>query len=845
MTIAPSSYRRRIKRGSSVEVPHGFWGTLLENASRSEVLLRLALCVGAGLFLLMLMHGWAEPFPFHAGMVPPRGIAARLPFEKPDSERTRTAQERAAAQVRVVYSQDKAPIVRLRDGLKNRIAEIAASDSVTASSREAWLEFAPEAAPVIDRLRAAEKPSVREPPLAPAPPPLEEAPAAADRSAASPADRDDTADTSGATKKSGQPLGETGFQDKLLKEQPDKPLKEQPDKPLDKPLKEQPDKRVAEATQAFQRFRARIDTKERLLDCEKAIDRSFATLESMGVLEKIQHGIDEGSQTEIDVHPLGNAAELTRAQVADVLLGEAKVRLRTRLDEEVGEGPLAGRVFAWIEQRLQGTLEIDRDATAKAKQEAIEKTPQQFVRYAAGDLLADAGLPLDADEVELLDREHQEYVRQQDARQRIGRALSLCGLFAAMFALSGFYIHLHHREVLDDLGHVASLIGLSAVTVMICLLSAGEAWRAEIVPLLVFAMTVAIAYDEDLSLLLAAEVALVVVIGLGRGLADYVTLCAAAASMIFWMGRIRSRSKLIYVGLWAGAVVIATQVGANLLEERPFDTQLLYEAGRTGVWTLLAGFLMTGLLPFIERWFGVLTDLSLLEVGDVAHPLLQELVRRAPGTYNHSINVASIGEAAAEAIGARGLLVRVGAYFHDVGKMLKPAYFIENQGQENRHESLVPAMSTLIIVAHVKEGVELARQYNLPHPIIDIIAEHHGTTLVEFFYRRATVLSQTDPNGTEIDEHNYRYPGPKPSSRESAVLMLSDAVESASRALTEPTPARIAGLVHELAMKRLLDGQFDECGLTLEELEILERSLVKSLTAVYHGRVKYPDQRTA
>ena len=807
MNIAPSSYRRRIKRGSSVEVPHGFWGTLLENVSRSEVLLRLALCLGAALVLLMLMHGWSEPFPFRAGMVAPRGVVARVPFEKPDAERTRTAQERAAAQVRVVYSQDKAPIVRLRDGLKNRLAEIAAADSVTASSRAAWLEFAPEAAPVIDALvAAAEKPAVRETPLAPEPP---DAPATPNADAD--AEKKPAANAVDAASKPAQ----------------------------------QPDTRVLEAGQAFQRFRARIDTKERLLECEKAIDRSFADIASVGVLEKIQHGIDEGSQTEIDVHPLGNSTEVTRAQVADVLQGEAKVRLRSRLDEELGEGPLASRVFAWLETRLSGSLEIDREATAKAKKEAVEKTPQQFVRYAAGDLLADAGVPMKANDVQLLEREHEEYVRQQDARQRIGRALSLFGLFAAMFALSGFYIHLHHREVLDDLGHVATLVGLSAVTVVLCLLSAGEAWRAEIVPLLVFAMTVAIAYDEDLALLMAAEVALVVVVGLGRGLADYVTLAAAAAAMVFWMGRIRSHSKLIYVGLWAGAVAIATQVGANLLEERPFDTQLLYEAGRTGVWTLLAGFLMTGLLPFIERSFGVLTDLSLLEVGDVAHPLLQELVRRAPGTYNHSINVASIGEAAADAIGARGLLVRVGAYFHDAGKMLKPAYFIENQGQENRHEALVPAMSTLIIIAHVKEGVELARQYNLPQPIVDIIAEHHGTTLVEFFYRRATELSQTDPNGTEIDEQNYRYPGPKPSSRESAVLMLSDAVESASRALTEPTPARIASLVHDLAMKRLLDGQFDECGLTLEELELIERSLVKSLTAVYHGRVKYPDQRTA
>jgi putative nucleotidyltransferase with HDIG domain len=824
MTIAPSSYRRRLKRGSSVEVPHGFWGTLLENVSRSEVLLRLALCLGAALVLLMLMHGWSEPFPFRAGMVSPRGVVARVPFEKPDAERTRTAQERAAAQVRVVYSQDKAPIVRLRDGLKNRLAEIAAAESVTASSRAAWLEFAPEAAPVIDALVAAgEKPAVREPPLAPEPP-AGASPPVPPSPPDSPTPADAAADA-GPSDGEKKPVAESGVADA-------------------KPA-EQPDKRVQEAGQSFQRFRARIDTKERLLECEKAIDRSFADLENMGVLEKIQHGIDEGSQTEIDVHPLGNAAEVARAQVADVLQGEAKVRLRSRIDEELGEGPLASRVFAWLETRLSGTLEIDRDATVKAKKEAVEKTPQQFVRYAAGDLLADAGLPMKADDVQLLEREHEEYVRQQDARQRISRALSLFGLFAAMFALSGFYIHLHHREVLDDLGHVATLVGLSAATVVLCLLSAGEAWRAEIVPLLVFAMTVAIAYDEDLALLLAAEVTLVVVVGLGRGLADYVTLAAAAAAMVFWMGRIRSRSKLIYVGLWAGAVAIATQVGANLLEERPFDTQLLYEAGRTGVWTLLAGFLMTGLLPFIERSFGVLTDLSLLEVGDVAHPLLQELVRRAPGTYNHSINVASIGEAAADAIGARGLLVRVGAYFHDAGKMLKPAYFIENQGQENRHESLVPAMSTLIIIAHVKEGVELARQYNLPHPIVDIIAEHHGTTLVEFFYRRATELSQTDPNGTEIDEQNYRYPGPKPSSRESAVLMLSDAVESASRALTEPTPARIASLVHDLAMKRLLDGQFDECGLTLEELELIERSLVKSLTAVYHGRVKYPDQRTA
>ncbi len=805
MAVAPSSFRRRSRRGSSVEGPHGFWGGLWERVSQADVLVRLAVCLAAAAALLLLLRGWTEPFPFRVGSVPPRGVVARVPFEKPDPDRTRAEQERAARKVFVVYAQDKAPIVRLRDGLKNRIAEIAAATDLASVSRPAWLEFAPEAQAALDNLPVppADKTGA-EPPIAPEPP--EDAPPEP-RDAA--AEKDDPAEAAKRT---------------LL----------------------------AEAEQAFERFRTRVDTKEKLLDVEKAIDRAFAELEQKGVLENIQHGLDDGSQTEIDVHPLGDATDLSRVQVFDVQMRQAKVALNDRIEEELGEGPFADRLFAWAEPRLAGSLEIDGESTDKARREAVEKTPEQFVEYKTDSLLADAGVPLSADDVSLLRREHEAFTLQQPAAQRASRALAMLGFFLAMFALSGFYIHLHHRDILDDYGHIVTLLVMFVVTVLLCLLSAGESWQAEVVPLLVFAMTVAIAFDEDLALLLAAEVALVVVVGLGRGLADYVTLAAAAAAMVFWMGRIRSRSKLIYVGLWAGGVAILTSLGASLLEGRSLllgdgtiDWPLLYDAGRIGVWTLLAGFLMTGLLPFIERWCGVLTDLSLLEVGDVAHPLLQELVRRAPGTYNHSINVASLGEAAADAIGARGLLVRVGAYFHDVGKMLKPTYFVENQGQENRHESLVPAMSTLIIIAHVKEGVELARQYNLPQPIIDLIAEHHGTTLVEYFYRRATERSQSDPHGEDVDEQAYRYPGPKPSTRESAVMMLTDAVESASRTLTEPTPARIASLVHDLAMKRLLDGQFDECGLTLEELGIVEQSLVKSLTAVYHGRVKYPDQRTA
>jgi cyclic-di-AMP phosphodiesterase PgpH len=268
------------------------------------------------------------------------------------------------------------------------------------------------------------------------------------------------------------------------------------------------------------------------------------------------------------------------------------------------------------------------------------------------------------------------------------------------------------------------------------------------------------------------------------------------------------------------------------------------DAGRRLCMGLLAGIVLSGILPFLERIFGITTDISLLELADVSHPLLQELLRRAPGTYTHSMTVATLAETAAEAIGANPLLTRVGACFHDIGKMLKPHYFVENQTGENRHEGLGPTMSTLIIIGHVKDGVELGRQQRLPACVIDFIQQHHGTTLVEYFYREATRSLDGEAPGGEL-EASFRYPGPKPQSREIGVLMLADAVESASRALVEPAPSTLKKLVHDILFKRLLDGQFDESGLTLSELKTVEDSLCKNLIALYHARIKYPDAKTA
>jgi len=247
----------------------------------------------------------------------------------------------------------------------------------------------------------------------------------------------------------------------------------------------------------------------------------------------------------------------------------------------------------------------------------------------------------------------------------------------------------------------------------------------------------------------------------------------------------------------------------------------------------------------IERAFDITTGMTLIELRDPKQPLLRELQQRAPGTYNHSLNVASIAEAAADAVGADPLRTYVGALYHDVGKMNKPEYFVENQsGGINKHDKLSPAMSLLVIVGHVKDGVELAREYALPRSLFPFIEQHHGTTLVEFFYHRARKQAEEQAGGADDkdmpSEIEYRYPGPKPQSKETAILMLADAVESATRTLSEPTPSRIDALVRSLANKRLMDGQFDECDLTLRELSAIVESISKTVASIYHGRIAYP-----
>jgi putative nucleotidyltransferase with HDIG domain len=252
-----------------------------------------------------------------------------------------------------------------------------------------------------------------------------------------------------------------------------------------------------------------------------------------------------------------------------------------------------------------------------------------------------------------------------------------------------------------------------------------------------------------------------------------------------------------------------------------------------------------GLLIFLEKSFRVTTDLTLMELVHFNHPLLRQLAEQAPGTYHHSMTVASLAETAASAVGANEILCRVGAYFHDIGKVVKPTYFVENQkGSRNRHDKLAPRMSSLIIAAHVKDGMALARDHHLPEEVIDFIPMHHGTTRMDFFYTKAMDLARNDPDETKIDEikeQDYRYPGPKPRTKETGIMMLADAVEAAVRTIEDPTPQRLEQTIEELIRKRFEEGELDECPLTVKDLTKIRSAFLGVLIGIYHTRVKYPD----
>lgn len=329
---------------------------------------------------------------------------------------------------------------------------------------------------------------------------------------------------------------------------------------------------------------------------------------------------------------------------------------------------------------------------------------------------------------------------------------------------------------------------------------------------------------------------------LGGNFDVFVLGLLVSAAAIYTTRDVKRRTALFRAGFWIGAVkILFTLVMAVL--EHPSWQVLLPQLGMAMLCGLVSALLAMLLIPVFEHLFKITTDISLLELSDLSHPLLQSLAISAPGTYHHSLMTASLAQNAAEAVGANGLMLRVCAYFHDIGKLVKPGFFSENiQFAENPHDELTPNMSTLVIVSHIKEGVMLAKKYKLPQVVIDGIEQHQGTSLVSVFYHRAKTRQQKENAAGQpaINDEDFRYAGPRPQTREMAILMLADGCEAASRSLDKPTPVRITNLINDLFDTRLRDGQLDECNLTLAELNRIKQSFVFSLTNMLHGRITYP-----
>ncbi|MDY6914285.1 MAG: HDIG domain-containing protein [Planctomycetota bacterium] len=523
--------------------------------------------------------------------------------------------------------------------------------------------------------------------------------------------------------------------------------------------------------------------------------------------------------------------------------------------------PIRGGVQTYLAGMLQSrpTYLYDQKTTQQdiyGAKRAIEANPPDEVYdvYAAGAVLARGSrrtehegrkvVGLGRDELNLLRAEHQAYrIAQQANRPWLlsGRFLGRAGiLLLAVLVLCFYIVHYQPRIVKKPWRAFAIVAVMSLMLTLSKAMShAGLNPYMAIWPVITVAIIITIAYDQRFALAMGMMFALLVAFQMRTDPVVLAVLLAGVVASVFQLHEIRTRSKLIEVGgVTAVIVAVVVWVGAlaTAVPWRFALTDSLWAAG----FAMLVGLGVQGFLPLVERVFRIATSMTLLEWCDASRPLLRRLAMEAPGTYNHSLQLGTMCETAAEAIGARGLLARVGAYYHDIGKINKPDYFIENQaGSPSRHSKLSPAMSLLIIIGHVKDGLELAREYGLPRVLHEFITAHHGTTLVQYFYQAAAKQRKAD-SGKAPDDVEFRYPGPKPQSREAAILMLADAAESSVRSMSDPTPPRIENQVHTMVSHRLMDGQLDECDLTLSQVHQIETSLVKSLCGIYHARISYP-----
>lgn len=400
------------------------------------------------------------------------------------------------------------------------------------------------------------------------------------------------------------------------------------------------------------------------------------------------------------------------------------------------------------------------------------------------------------------------------------------------------YIARENKDIFND---NKLLILISSVNIITLLLTLGiNVISPYLIPVACGAMLITILIDHRISLIINLLNLVFVAIIVGF---DPIVIVLSILSIVLGstaLKKVQQRNDIIYSAVYITVILGIISLAIGMISSNNLKENFI-RTGYTVLSGIISGILAIGLLPFFESIFDVVTNIKLLELSNPNQPLMKKLLMEAPGTYHHSMMVANLAEAAAEAVGGNPVIARVGAYYHDIGKTKRPYFFGENQiGKENPHDKITPNLSTLVILSHTKDGLELAKEHNIPKVIQDIIVQHHGTTLVKYFYYKAKNSPEIKD---EVKEEDFRYSGPIPSTKESGILMLSDSVEAAVRSISDPTKGKIEEMVNNIINDKLNSKQLINCDLTLKDIEIIRQSFLKTLDGIYHHRIEYPSEK--
>ncbi len=474
---------------------------------------------------------------------------------------------------------------------------------------------------------------------------------------------------------------------------------------------------------------------------------------------------------------------------------------------------------------------VNRTATRQRRQQAASRVP--LVKILRGETVLVQGQRVTGNDIRVL-RELGLLSRGINVAPYAGSLL----LSGVLVGILGGYVWFQRRGLLQETTQVA----VTGAILVVFLLGSDLLKNFSVVSYLMVptaAVMVAVLYDSGLGMILAGVLSLAIAALTDSSITVALVSFLGAVAGVLGVKRLSHRFDILWAGVAVGVVNLFGLAGMDWMQgaslvQYPVWQGLVYAA----VDGLLAAALAGGLLQLVEGPLGLVTAMKLIELSNPNQPLLRKLIVDAPGTYHHSMMVGNLAEAATEAIGGNSLLARVGAYYHDIGKSKRAYFFVDNQfGGENPHDDLPPSLSAEIIAAHVRDGIGLAKAHHLPDAIVQFIREHHGTTLIRYFYDKAV---QTD-TGDGVVEEDFRYEGPRPQSRETAVVMLADASEATCRTLKQPTPALIEQTVRRLIAERLHDGQFDESQVTLRDLDTIAKTFTRVLTGVFHQRVEYPE----